>query len=67
MAPAFERWGGRLLSRFAGVLLVEASKQLYAMTPAAEPRRVMAAARPRLQVASRQPPSHQRSDNDHKP
>ena len=68
MAPAIERWGERLLGRFAGVLIVEASKQLYAMTPSAEPRRVLATARPRLQIASRQPPAAARhADSDRKP
>lgn len=33
-APAIERLGNRLFTTFAGVLLVEASKQVYAATPA---------------------------------
>lgn len=32
-APAWERLGARYWPRFAGVLLVEASKQIYAVTP----------------------------------
>ncbi len=62
-AAAFERWGERLLGRFAGVCIVEASKQLYAMTPVVEAQRARAVARPRLQVAAgrdvsrREPPA----------
>ena len=33
MAPAWERIGGRWLTRFGGVVLMEAGKQLYAATP----------------------------------
>ncbi|MBL4721352.1 MAG: methyltransferase domain-containing protein [Alphaproteobacteria bacterium] len=34
-APALERIGGRLYPTFSGVLIVEASKQIYAATPVA--------------------------------
>ena len=64
MASGLERWGERLLGRFAGVLLVEASKQLYAMTPAADAKRVLVPMRPRLQVASRQPQATPRDRTD---
>ncbi len=38
-APAWERAGQRFLQSFAGVVVMEAIKQIYAATPAAEPRR----------------------------
>jgi SAM-dependent methyltransferase len=46
-APAWERLGGRWFSTFAGVTMVEATKQLYAVTPPAVPaRRRLAFPRP---------------------
>ncbi|MGY8960246.1 MAG: hypothetical protein ACKVKG_12150, partial [Alphaproteobacteria bacterium] len=38
-APALERIGDRLYPTFSGVLIVEASKQIYAATPVAAPVR----------------------------
>lgn len=38
-APALERIGGRWFPRLGGVLFVEASKQIYAASPAAAPAR----------------------------
>jgi hypothetical protein len=38
-AAAWERIGDRLFKTFAGVVLVEASKQVYAATPVREVRR----------------------------
>jgi SAM-dependent methyltransferase len=61
-APTLERWGDRFLGRFAGVSVVEAAKQLYAVTPSVEPRRVLAGARPRLQIASSRQPSRRQPD-----
>jgi SAM-dependent methyltransferase len=46
-APAWERLGNRWFSTFAGVAMVEATKQIYAMTPPAVPaRRRLAFPRP---------------------
>jgi SAM-dependent methyltransferase len=46
-APAWERLGGRWFSTFAGVTMVEATKQLYAVSPPAVPvRRRLAFPRP---------------------
>jgi SAM-dependent methyltransferase len=40
LASTWEKWGGRLLPTFGGVLLVEASKQLYApVAPAKQKKR----------------------------
>ena len=38
-APAFEKLGGRWLSALSGVLIVEATKQIYAVTPERARRR----------------------------
>jgi hypothetical protein len=38
-AAAWERVGGRLFKTFAGVVLVEAAKQVYAATPLRQVRR----------------------------
>ena len=38
-APAWEKAGNRWFPRFAGVVLMEASKQLYAVTPVGAPAR----------------------------
>lgn len=38
-APAFEKMGRRLFSTFAGVIITEASKQIYAGTPVTERKR----------------------------
>lgn len=56
-APAIERLGQRLLPRFAGVVMVEAAKQLYAGTGERQPLRVPARARLRVvpQPAAREP------------
>lgn len=56
-APAIERIGRRLLPRFAGVVMIEASKQLYAGTAIRAPVKVPARARLRVvpQPAARQP------------
>ncbi len=41
-ARAWERVGSLLWPRFSGVILVEATKQIYAATPIREPRRMEA-------------------------
>ena len=51
-ATAFERVGARLWPAFAGVILVEATKQLYAPVPAAKGRRVPVLAGPDLVPAA---------------
>ena len=38
-APAWERAGGVMWGSFAGVVMMEAVKQIYAATPAAQERR----------------------------
>ena len=40
-ANAWERIGGFLWPRFSGVILVEATKQIYAATPIPDARRVV--------------------------
>ena len=56
-APAIERLGQRLLPRFAGVVMVEAAKQLYAGTGLREPAKAPARAKLRVvpQPAARNP------------
>jgi SAM-dependent methyltransferase len=56
-APAIERLGQRLLPRFAGVVMVEAAKQLYAGTGLREPAKAPARAKLRVvpQPAAREP------------
>jgi SAM-dependent methyltransferase len=51
-APAWERIGGRWLQRFGGVVLMEASKQIYAGTAVREPRRRRAVIVPMPQTAT---------------
>lgn len=57
MAPAFERFGRRWGSRVAGVIMAEAVKQVYAVTPLAAQRRrrrrLMRAIRPAPATRSR--------------
>jgi SAM-dependent methyltransferase len=67
MAPTLERFGDRWIGRFAGVSIVECSKQLYAMTGLVEAQPAIRMARPRLRIAAARednlpPPSAARSD-----
>jgi hypothetical protein len=52
MAPAVERFGQRWLGRFAGVSVIESGKQLYAGVAERSQSPALAAARPKLRIAS---------------
>ena len=64
-APALERLGQRLLPRFAGVVMLEAGKQLYAGTAVREPVKVPVRAKLRVvpQPAAREPIGHKTEDH----
>jgi SAM-dependent methyltransferase len=64
MAPAVERFGQRWFSRFAGVSVIEAGKQLYAGVAERSGQRELAVVRPKLRVASSRDAQSARSTGD---
>jgi SAM-dependent methyltransferase len=64
MAPAVERFGQRWFSRFAGVSVIEAGKQLYAGVAERSGQRELAIVRPKLRVASSRDAQSARSTED---
>jgi SAM-dependent methyltransferase len=64
MAPAVERFGQRWFSRFAGVSVIEAGKQLYAGVTERSGQRELAVVRPKLRVASSRDAQSARTTGD---